>query len=141
MLVGIPVNNYLVEDNIINRKKRKTNSDRKDFDWIILNFCLRKKMDIRAWINMDSDTNSNKYTKTRANNYQIIDKIDKKGLFYPTIHQNQEMNPSNQKKKLFDWMRMNEEILSCPISNLELWFFPEFLILYTSYKIKPWYII
>nr|UVW82995.1 Ycf1 [Ficus pumila]UZS91858.1 hypothetical protein RF1 [Ficus pumila] len=140
MLVGIPVNNYLVEDNIINRTKRKTNSDRKDFDWLILNFCLRKKMDIRAWINMDSDTNSNKYTKTRANNYQIIDKIDKKGLFYPTIHQNQEMNPSNQKKKLFDWMRMNEEILSCPISNLELWFFPEFLILYTSYKIKPWYI-
>jgi len=87
---------------------------------------------------MDTDANSNKYTKPRANNYQIIDKIDKKDLFYPTIHQNQEMNPS--KKKLFDWMRMNEEILSCPISNLELWFFPEFLILYTSYKIKPWYI-
>nr|YP_009316840.1 hypothetical chloroplast RF19 [Morus cathayana]YP_010147782.1 hypothetical chloroplast RF19 [Morus alba]YP_010481272.1 hypothetical protein RF1 [Morus australis]QST19176.1 hypothetical protein RF1 [Morus mongolica]AOW43737.1 hypothetical chloroplast RF19 [Morus cathayana]QQV68140.1 hypothetical chloroplast RF19 [Morus alba]UVN17214.1 hypothetical protein RF1 [Morus australis]WGO77075.1 hypothetical chloroplast RF19 [Morus australis] len=135
MLVGIPINNYLVEDNIIDIKN---NPDRKNFDWIILNFCLRKKMDIRAWINMDTDANSNKYTKPRANNYQIIDKIDKKDLFYPTIHQNQEMNPS--KKKLFDWMRMNEEILSCPISNLELWFFPEFLILYTSYKIKPWYI-
>nr|YP_009659213.1 hypothetical chloroplast RF1 [Antiaris toxicaria]QCQ82431.1 hypothetical chloroplast RF1 [Antiaris toxicaria] len=137
MLVSIPINNYLVEDNIINRK---TNPDRKNFDWIILNFCLRKKLDIRAWINMDTETNSNKYTKTRANNYQIIDKIDKKGLFYTIIHQNKEMNPSKKKKKLFDWMRMNEEILSCPISNLELWFFPEFLRLYTSYKIKPWYI-
>nr|YP_010035740.1 hypothetical protein RF1 [Pseudostreblus indicus]QQQ88334.1 hypothetical protein RF1 [Pseudostreblus indicus] len=140
MLVGIPINNSIVEDNIINIKN---NPDRKNFDWIILNFlnfCLRNKMDIRAWINMDTDTNSNNYTKTRANNYQIIDKIDKKSLFYPTIHQNKEMNPSNKKKKLFDWMRMNEEKLSCPISNLELWFFPEFLILYTSYKIKPWYI-
>nr|YP_009756608.1 hypothetical chloroplast RF19 [Broussonetia luzonica]QCA41234.1 hypothetical chloroplast RF19 [Broussonetia luzonica] len=137
MLVGIPINNYLVQDNIINRK---TNPDRKNFDWIILNFCLRKKMDIRTWINMDTDTYSNKYIKTKANNYQIIEKIDKKDLFYPTIHQNQEINLSNKKKKLFDWMRMNEEILSCPISNLELWFFPEFLILYTSYKIKPWYI-
>nr|YP_010159668.1 hypothetical protein RF1 [Artocarpus hypargyreus]QRG32685.1 hypothetical protein RF1 [Artocarpus hypargyreus] len=133
MLVGIPINNYLVKDNIIDIKK---NPDRKKFDWIILNFCLKKKTDIRAWINMDTDVNSNKYTKTRANNYQIIDKIDKKNLFYPMSHKNQEMNPS--KKKLFDWMRMNEEILSCPISNLELWFFPEFLILYTSYKIKPW---
>nr|WPX85504.1 Ycf1 protein [Artocarpus elasticus] len=133
MLVSIPINNYLVKDNIIDIKK---NPDRKKFDWIILNFCLKKKTDIRAWINMDTDANSNKYTKTRANNYQIIDKIDKKNLFYPMSHQNQEMNPS--KKKLFDWMRMNEEILSCPISNLELWFFPEFLILYASYKIKPW---
>nr|QNS23255.1 hypothetical chloroplast RF19 [Broussonetia papyrifera] len=139
MLVGIPINNYLVKDNTINRK---TNPDRKNFDWIILNFCLRKKMEIRAWIDMDTDTNSNKnkYTKTRANNSQIIEKIDKNGLFYPTIYKNQEINPSNKKIKLFDWMRMNEEILSCPISNLELWFFPEFLILYTSYKIKPWYI-
>jgi len=35
---------------------------------------------------------------------------------------------------------MNEEILSHPISNLELWFFPEFVILYNTYKIKPWVI-
>nr|YP_009532662.1 hypothetical chloroplast RF19 [Cecropia pachystachya]AYA73058.1 hypothetical chloroplast RF19 [Cecropia pachystachya] len=132
--VGIPINNYLVEDNIVDIKK---NPNRKDFDWIFLNFRLRKKIDIGAWSNMDTDTDNNKYTKIRTNNYQIIDKIDKKGLFYPTIHQNQEINPSN-KKKLFDWMRMNEEILSCPISNFELWFFPEFLILSNSYKMKPW---
>nr|QWK47145.1 hypothetical protein RF1 [Aphananthe aspera] len=135
ILVGIPINNYLVEDNIIDIKK---NPDRKYFDWIILNFYLRKKIDIGAWINMDTDTNNNKYAKTGANNYQLIDKIDKKGLFYPKIHQNQEIHPSNTRKKLFDWMRINEEILSCPISNLELWFFPEFWILFNSYKIKPW---
>nr|YP_009530091.1 hypothetical protein RF1 [Pteroceltis tatarinowii]AXX77370.1 hypothetical protein RF1 [Pteroceltis tatarinowii]QWK48096.1 hypothetical protein RF1 [Pteroceltis tatarinowii] len=137
MLIDIPINNYLVEENffIIDIE---TNPDRKFFDWIILNFCLRNQIDIGAWINTNTDTksNSNKYTKTQADNYQLIDKIDKKGLVYPTIHQNQEINPYN-KKKLFDWMRINEEIISCPISNLELWFFPEFLILYNSYKIKP----
>nr|YP_009529754.1 hypothetical protein RF1 [Gironniera subaequalis]AXX77034.1 hypothetical protein RF1 [Gironniera subaequalis] len=135
MLIDIPINNYLVEDNIIDINK---NPDRKNFDWIILNFCLRKTIDIGAWININTDTNSNnnKYTKTRFNNYQLIDKMYKKSLFYTTIHQNHEINPSN-KKKLFDWMRINEEIISCPISNFELWFFPEFVILYNSYKIKP----
>nr|YP_010419852.1 hypothetical protein RF1 [Leucosyke puya]USG53553.1 hypothetical protein RF1 [Leucosyke puya] len=131
---SIPINNYLVEDNIIDINK---NPNRKYFDWIVLNFRLRKKIDIGAWSNMYTDTNNDKYTKIRTNNYKIIDKINKKGLFYPTSHQNQEINSSN-KKKIFDWMRMNEEILSCPISNFELWFFPEFLILSNSYKIKPW---
>nr|QWK46971.1 hypothetical protein RF1 [Ampelocera longissima] len=136
MLMDLPINNYLVEDTIIEMTK---NPDRKYFDWIILNFGLKKKVDIEAWINMDIDTNNNKYTKSMTNNnyYQIIDKIDKKVFFYLPIYQNQEINLSN-KKTLFDWLRMNEEILSCPISNLELWFFSEFLILYNVYKIKPW---
>nr|YP_010587109.1 hypothetical chloroplast RF1 [Ziziphus mairei]UZZ46065.1 hypothetical chloroplast RF1 [Ziziphus mairei] len=135
VLGDIPINNYLVEDDIIDVEK---NPDRKYFDWIILNFCLRKKVDIEAWINIDTDTTSNKYSKTRGNNYQLLDKTDTQGLFYLTIPQNQEINLSNTKKNLFDWMGMNEEIRSCPISNLDRWFFPEFLILYNTYKIKPW---
>jgi hypothetical protein len=133
MIGGILIKNYLVEDDSIDIEK---NSDRKYFDWKILNFCLRKKIDIKAWA--DIDTVKNKNTKTGFNNYQIIDKMDKKGLFYLTIHQDQKMNPSNQKGFFFYWMGMNEEILSNPISNLELWFFPEFLILYNTYKIQPW---
>nr|QKV45439.1 hypothetical chloroplast RF1 [Mukdenia rossii] len=121
---GILINNYLGKDGIMDMEK---NPDRKYFDWKIIHFCLRKKVDIEAWI----DTNSNKKTKTSNDQ-----KIDKKGLFYLTIHQ--EINPSN--KKRFDWMGMNEEILNRPISNLELWFFPEFALLYNSYKIKPWVI-
>nr|QHN53071.1 hypothetical chloroplast RF19 [Droguetia iners] len=120
--VGIPINNYLnylveIGNNIIDRKKNK---DRKYFDWRFLNFRRRKKIDIGAWNNMDTDTANNKYSTIRTNNYKIIDKIDKKGLF--------------------DWMRMNEEMLSCPISPFALCFFPEFLILSNSYKIKSWYI-
>ncbi|MBN8156807.1 hypothetical protein J0J30_22600, partial [Vibrio vulnificus] len=46
----------------------------------------------------------------------------------------------NTKKKLFDWMGLNEEILNCPISNLELWFSEKLVTLYNAYKIKPWVI-
>nr|YP_009054110.1 Ycf1 [Populus fremontii]AID60444.1 Ycf1 [Populus fremontii] len=47
---------------------------------------------------------------------------------------------TKQKKNLFDWMGMNEEILDRPTSNLEFWFFPKFVILCNAYKIKSWVI-
>nr|YP_010929011.1 Ycf1 protein [Pehria compacta]WKK48059.1 Ycf1 protein [Pehria compacta] len=129
----IPINNYLGEEDIMNLEKF---SDRKYFDWKIFHFCLRKKVDIESWI----DTNGNKNAKAGFNNYQLIDKITKKGLSYLTIYQNQGIEPSKKKKNLFDWMGMNEEILSLPISNLKLWFFPEFILFYNTYKMKPWII-
>nr|AQU64810.1 hypothetical chloroplast RF1 [Nyssa sinensis]AUF33526.1 Ycf1 [Nyssa wenshanensis]AUF33951.1 Ycf1 [Nyssa sinensis] len=135
MLGGTPINNYLGEGDIIYMEK---NPDRKYFDWKILHFCLRKKVDIEAWIQLD--TKSNKNTKTSTNNYQIIDKIDNKDLFYLKIHQDQEINPPNQKRFFFDWMGMNEEILNRPISNPEFWFFPKFVLFYNAYKMKPWVI-
>nr|YP_008994344.1 hypothetical chloroplast RF19 [Melianthus villosus]AGS13063.1 hypothetical chloroplast RF19 [Melianthus villosus] len=129
-----PINNYLGENSIIDRLKIP---DRKKFDWKIIHFCLRNKVDIDSWININTNRNNNKNTKTGSNNYQIIEKIDKKDLSYLTIHQ--EIDRSNE-KRFFDWMGMNEEILSRPISNLEFWFFPEFVLLYNVYKIKPWII-
>nr|AZZ06824.1 hypothetical chloroplast RF19 [Punica granatum]QDD68527.1 hypothetical chloroplast RF19 [Punica granatum]QDD68611.1 hypothetical chloroplast RF19 [Punica granatum]QDD68695.1 hypothetical chloroplast RF19 [Punica granatum]QID57868.1 Ycf1 [Punica granatum] len=128
----IPINNYLGEEDIMNLEKF---SDRKYFDWKIFHFCLRKKVDIESWI----DPNGNKNAKAGFKNYQLIDKITKKGLSYLTIYQNQGIQPS-KKKNLFDWMGMNEEILSRPISNLKLWFFPEFILFYNTYKMKPWII-
>nr|YP_010507694.1 hypothetical chloroplast RF1 [Talinum fruticosum]UXG55651.1 hypothetical chloroplast RF1 [Talinum fruticosum] len=130
---SIPITNYLGINNIMDMDIKK-NMDRKYFDWKIINFCLRKKINIGTWI--DISTSSNKNTKTEPKNYLIVDKIDKKDIFYRTIYQ--EINRSHQKKNLFDWMGMNEEILSRPISNLESWFFPEFVLLYNAYKIKPW---
>nr|YP_009669375.1 Ycf1 protein [Heteropyxis natalensis]QCW94374.1 Ycf1 protein [Heteropyxis natalensis] len=129
----IPIN--LEDDDNMNLNKF---TDRKYFDWRIFDFCLRNKVDIQSWI--DIDTNGNKNTKTGVNNYQIIDKMDQKGLFYLQISQKEGIKPSNKKKDLFDWMGMNEEILSRPISNLKLWFFPEFVLLYNTYKTKPWII-
>ncbi|KAG4165608.1 hypothetical protein ERO13_A13G086425v2 [Gossypium hirsutum] len=110
-------------------------SHRKFFNWRILDFCLRNKVDIESWV--DTSTNSKKNIKTVVKNYQIIDKMD---LFYFTIYQDQESNPSNKKGSHFDWMGLNEEIVSHPIPNLELWFFPEFVLLYNAYKVKPWII-
>nr|YP_010387162.1 hypothetical protein RF1 [Crinodendron patagua]UPO67193.1 hypothetical protein RF1 [Crinodendron patagua] len=133
---GIPINHYLEKDDIMDMEK---NTDQKNFVRRILNFCLRKKVDIKSWI--DTGTKNNKNTKTETNNYQIIEKIDTKDLFYFTIYQDQEINPSNQKKTFFfDWMGINKEILSHSISNLKLWLFQKFVILYDVYKIKPWII-
>jgi len=60
---------------------------------------------------------------------------DQKDIFCHKI--SQKFNRSHQNKKLFDWMGMNEKILSRPVS-IESWFFPEFVSLYNVYKRKPW---
>nr|YP_010978281.1 hypothetical chloroplast RF1 [Chrysosplenium wrightii]WOC30020.1 hypothetical chloroplast RF1 [Chrysosplenium wrightii] len=112
-------NNYIGKKGIVDMDK---NPDRKYGDWKMIHFCLRNMVDIETWIN----TNSHKKTINGK-------KIEKKGL---TIHQ--QIKPSN--KKGFDWMGMNEQIRNRPISNLKLWFFPEFALLYNSYKMKPWFI-
>lgn len=113
---------------------------RKYFDWRILNFCLRNKDNMEAWVDMDIGTSSNQNTRIGSTNYQKIDAINNRVPFYLTIHQDEEINPSTQKRFFCDWMGMNEEILSCPISNLESWFFPEFVLLFNAYRMKPWII-
>nr|YP_010629082.1 Ycf1 [Begonia henrilaportei]WBN95965.1 Ycf1 [Begonia henrilaportei] len=117
ILECIPINNCRVEDNIININK---NSDRKFFDCGILHFCIKKKASISAWINIEVGTNSNKNKKSGVYNYKIIEKMDKNAFF--------------------DWMGMNDKIVSCSISNFELWFFPEIVKLYNAYRINPWII-
>nr|YP_010258756.1 putative chloroplast RF19 [Heliciopsis lobata]UIX22919.1 putative chloroplast RF19 [Heliciopsis lobata] len=138
-LEDISINDYLGEDYLIETEK---NPDRKYFDWGIIHFCLIKKANIEAWANMDTGTNIQKNTKTGTDYYknqiQIIEKMDKKDLFYFTIHQ--EINPSKQRFFFFDWMGMNEEILNHSISNFKFWFFPELLLLFDAYKMKPWVI-
>nr|QJD22341.1 hypothetical chloroplast RF19 [Euphorbia larica] len=135
ILEGIPINNYLAENDILDIEK---SPDRKYFDWRIINFCLRKKVDIESWI--DTGSEDKKKTKTPTNKYQIIDKIDNKNISFLPIYQDQEINSSNQTPLLFDWMGMNEEIQNGLISNFELWFFRKFVILYNTYKRKPWII-
>nr|UZA66696.1 hypothetical chloroplast RF19 [Decalobanthus boisianus] len=85
---------------------------------------------------------SNQKTPIGTNNDQLIDPIDKqeKDPFYIPINQNPEINRPNSPNSFFDWMGMNEQILNRPISNLELWFFPEFVRLFNVYKTKPWII-
>nr|YP_010926880.1 hypothetical chloroplast RF19 [Melocactus glaucescens]WKK45485.1 hypothetical chloroplast RF19 [Melocactus glaucescens] len=130
------------------------NTDRKHFDWKIIHFNLRKKGRIGAWIH--SSLNN---TKIEPKNYQIFDEFDiddeiidekekeidkkEKKAFFDDKKDilckkfDQTINRSHQKKNLFDWMGMNEEIRSRPVWT-ESWFFPEFVSLYYAYKMKPW---
>nr|UTA97977.1 hypothetical chloroplast RF1 [Papaver radicatum subsp. laestadianum] len=135
MPAGIYMSHSLREDCIVDTDK---NMDRKYFDWRIVSFCLRKKIDIEAWANMDTETRMNKNTKTGTSYYSISNQIDTKDLSYLAI--DKQIKPSSGKNFFFDWMGMNEEILNRPISNLQLWFFPELLGLYDAYRIKPWII-
>nr|QYH50733.1 hypothetical chloroplast RF1 [Aristolochia bracteolata] len=110
------------------------NLDRKYFECGILRFCLKKNLDIETRANMGAKTNIPKDTKTRTNNYKIINKKD---LFYLNLMIDQKIHSSNKKKKNFDWMEMNKDMVYDPISNMESWFLQEFIQLYDAYKIKP----
>nr|YP_010583608.1 hypothetical protein RF1 [Euphorbia pseudomollis]UGV22429.1 hypothetical protein RF1 [Euphorbia pseudomollis] len=133
ILEGIPMTNYLAENDIIDIEK---SSNQKYFDWRIIHFCLRKRVDIESWI--DTGSKDKKKTKTPTNKYQIIAKIDKKKNSFVPIYQDQEINASKQTPFFFDWMGMNKEIQKSLILNFEVWFFRKFVILYNTYKKKPW---
>nr|UTM94119.1 Ycf1 protein [Phyllagathis sp. 813] len=136
----IPIYNYIY--NYFGQNKNMTLDkflDTKYFDWKILYLCFRKKGDIYSWIAIDTNinVNNNTNTNTKVNNYPIVGKKD---LVYLQIDKDQKIKISKKKKSLFDWMGMNEEILRRSISNLKLWFFGEFVLLYNTYKMNPWII-
>nr|QXO04603.1 hypothetical chloroplast RF1 [Hetaeria anomala] len=131
--VSMPSNDYLEKGYLIDGN---TNLDRKYFDYRVLHLCLEKNIEI--WTNEHIDINIQKKTKTEIKN---LKKREKKDIFSPTI-----IKPCNQKRNFFDCMGMNQERFyntasnSDTISNLEPWFFPEFLLLFDVYKIQPWII-
>nr|YP_010486603.1 hypothetical chloroplast RF1 [Renanthera coccinea]UWI53754.1 hypothetical chloroplast RF1 [Renanthera coccinea] len=139
VLVSIPSNDYLekVEKGFL--IDRNTNLDRKYFDCRILHLCFLNNIEnnIEIWTNAHIGIKIQKNTKNNFN------KMEKKDLFFPTIHQE-----SKTCNFVFDCMGMNKkrfydnDIASNhdTISNLETWFFPEFVLLFDVYKIKPWII-
>nr|UDY69604.1 hypothetical protein RF1 [Kelloggia chinensis] len=128
-----PINHYLRTNDIRYRKK---DYDRKIFNWKIINFYLIKKVDIETWVKINTRSNPNKMD---SKNYQIS---DKNSLFYLTLlkNPNPKINSRSPKNLFLDWMGMNEKIINRPISGLEFWFFPEFLLFSNLYKMKPWVI-
>nr|UFY98092.1 hypothetical protein RF1 [Lonicera tangutica] len=107
----IDLNNFLRRANIIDSDKKP---DRKYFDWKMQNFALSQ---------FDIDN-------------------DNKAFHYIQIRQNPEINPPNSKEIFFDWIKIDKERLSNPVTNwdCEPWFFPQHVLLYTAYKVKPWII-
>uniref|UniRef100_UPI0030E3AB3B hypothetical chloroplast RF1 n=1 Tax=Sedum lushanense TaxID=3114545 RepID=UPI0030E3AB3B len=111
-------NNYLGEKVI-------TDMDKSFFYFRILHLCLRKRVDIEAWIQTNPQN-------TKIRNYPLIEQLNKTLLIDLTTHQT---NPRIQ--NFFNWLGMNEEF---PILNEELWFLPELILLYNVYKLKRWII-
>nr|YP_010305377.1 hypothetical chloroplast RF1 [Dendrobium sinominutiflorum]ULU19139.1 hypothetical chloroplast RF1 [Dendrobium sinominutiflorum] len=136
VLVSIPSNDYLEKGYLIDRN---TNLDRKYLDCRILNLCFINNIEI--WTDAHIGIKIQKDTKTEIKDLKEMEKRD---LFFPTIHQ--EIKPCNQKSFFFDCMGMNKERFydtasnHDTISNLETWFFPEFVLLFDVYKMKPWII-
>nr|QHN58855.1 Ycf1 [Stereochilus dalatensis] len=142
VLVSIPSNDYLekVEKGFL--IDRNTNLDRKYFDCRILSLCFLNNIEnnIEIWTNAHIGIKIQKNTKTEINNFN---KMEKKDLFFPTIHQE-----SKTCNFVFDCMGMNKKRFydndiafnHDTISNLETWFFPEFVLLFDVYKIQPWII-
>nr|YP_009724756.1 Ycf1 [Disporum sessile]QGQ61798.1 Ycf1 [Disporum sessile] len=122
------ISNYLEVKYIIGTDK---NLDRKFFDCRILQFCLKKNINIETW--------TNARIGAKIDNIKINKNTKIGTKKYPTY---KEINPSNQKKKLFDWMGRNQKKLYCnrTISYRKSWFLPELVILFDTYKIKPWII-
>uniref|UniRef100_A0AAT9ZTS4 Protein TIC 214 n=1 Tax=Phanera cardinalis TaxID=3078825 RepID=A0AAT9ZTS4_9FABA len=109
----ISMQNYIGD--IIHMEKMK-NMDRKYFDWGIINFGRRNKMDMEVWVDNDD---------------------------YLTSHDEKEINPSNEKKTFFDWMGMNVEIINNYISISSIpkrWFFSKFWRFSNEYRSNPWVI-
>nr|AYQ22779.1 hypothetical protein [Ricotia isatoides] len=126
MSIGIALDNCLVSCFLEKYNIRGIGEirHRKYLDWRILNLWFRKKVNLEPWVAIKS---KKKDIKTKVQNYQRMDKKTKTGV-------------ANQKSLFFDWMGMNEEILNHRITNFEFFFFPEFLLFSSTYKIKPWVI-
>nr|AVM83678.1 hypothetical chloroplast RF19 [Adenocalymma gibbosum]AVM83679.1 hypothetical chloroplast RF19 [Adenocalymma gibbosum] len=145
MQVNLPMKNYLGKVHIPEKMV-----DTRYLDWRILHFDLRKKVDIEAWSTID--TNRDQRKRVFINEYEIIHKNDLFDLRIPAKRipakkipakripaKIPEINPPNS-NGFFDWMGMNEKMLKHPISNQELWFFPDFVLLSNAYKTKSWFI-
>nr|QHN59003.1 hypothetical chloroplast RF1 [Uncifera acuminata] len=145
VLVSIPSNDYLERVEKVFIIDRNTNLDRKYFDCRILHLCFLNNIEnnIEIWTNAHIGIKIQKNTKTEINNFNNFNKMEKKDLFFPTIHQKSKIC-----NFVFDCMGMNKkrfydnDIASNhdTISNLETWFFPEFVLLFDVYKIQPWII-
>nr|YP_010040475.1 Ycf1 protein [Sedum emarginatum]QOZ39857.1 Ycf1 protein [Sedum emarginatum] len=98
------------------------------FYYRILHLCLRKRVDIEAWIPTNPQN-------TKIRNYQLIEQLNKTPLINFPTHQTPQTNPRIQ--NFLNWLGMNEEFA---ILNEELWFLPELILLYNVYKLKLWII-
>nr|AZL92819.1 Ycf1 [Cuscuta chinensis] len=123
---------------------REKDLDRKYLNFENIHFSIKKKLNIESWIPLTSRGNP-----IKIYNYELLDAVEliefidqsfqkEKELLFPCIEQTNKISSSKFKYSLIDWMGLNQELLKHPVTNIELWFFPEFVSLLNIYKLKPW---
>nr|YP_010760183.1 Ycf1 protein [Cuscuta haughtii]WEY30162.1 Ycf1 protein [Cuscuta haughtii] len=138
---NMSVKNLIEKIKRINIPYIEKDLDRKYLSFEKIEFSLKKKVNIESWIPLTSRGNS-----IKNYNYELIDELElmefidqifkkEKELLFPCIEENYKRN---SRYSLIDWMGLNQELLNHPVTNLELWFFPEFVSLFNIYKLKPW---
>nr|YP_010760482.1 Ycf1 protein [Cuscuta polyanthemos]WEY30461.1 Ycf1 protein [Cuscuta polyanthemos] len=141
---NICVKNLIGKIEKVNIPYREKNLDRKYLTFENIHFSLKKKVNIESWIPLLSRSNPMKIY-----NYELLDEMEvmdlskqifkkEKELLVPCIEQNDEKMQYKSKNSLIDWMGLNQELLNNPVTNLEFWFFPEFVSVLNIYKLKPW---
>nr|QWL15747.1 hypothetical chloroplast RF19 [Plantago nubicola] len=110
--------------------------DRKYLRWKSL--YRRQKMDIESSIesSITTDANKNQNMQRETHNYF---KISISNAYFDICYFRLPDNLPKFHNVFVDWMGMNENMLNYSISNLEGWFFPEFVLFHQAYKTKPWF--
>nr|YP_010760422.1 Ycf1 protein [Cuscuta nevadensis]WEY30401.1 Ycf1 protein [Cuscuta nevadensis] len=141
---NILVNNLIEKIERIHIPYIEKDLDRKYLRFENLKLSTKKKVNIESWLPLTSRGNP-----IKTYNYELVDELKvmkfmdqilkkEKDLLFPCIDQKNEIGPSSSKNSLIDWMGLNQEFLNNPVTNMELWFFPEFVSLLNRYKLKPW---
>nr|YP_009673761.1 Ycf1 protein [Cuscuta chapalana]QDF46475.1 Ycf1 protein [Cuscuta chapalana] len=118
--------------------------DRKYLSFENIDFSLKKKVNIESWIPLASRGNP-----IKTYNFELLDEMDlmefidqifkkEKELVFPCIEKNNKISRFKSKKSIIDWMGLNKGLLNHPVTDMEFWFFPEFVSLLNVYKLKPW---
>nr|QKI32722.1 hypothetical protein RF1 [Circaeaster agrestis] len=134
---------YLNRDISINKNFRlnniqESNRKRKYLSWRNINLSLNKKNKIEDFMRRETCPTPNKGLS--FNYLKIFEKLQKTSFVSLVSHK--ETNPVKQKKTFFDWMGMNEQRLNQKRTKYRYQhlFSPQLLLIYKSYKRKPWII-
>nr|QWL17183.1 hypothetical chloroplast RF19 [Plantago atrata] len=96
----------------------------------------RQKMDIESSITTNANKKKKKNMKRETHDYL---KISISNAYLNSSYFRLPDNLLKFHNVFVDWMGMNEKMLNYSISNLEGWFFPEFVLFHQAYKMKPWF--
>nr|QWL16842.1 hypothetical chloroplast RF19 [Plantago amplexicaulis] len=127
ILKTTPIYNYvdiLAVEKMVNRKYLRWKS-----------LYRRQKTDI-ASITTGANKNKNQNMQRKTHNYL---KISISNAYLNISYFRLPDNLLKFHNVFVDWMGMNEKMLNYSISNLEGWFFPEFVLFHQAYKTKPWF--